>query len=326
MAKPEMIHFNTRKENFNMTKAIRISVLATLLAALSITGCGDDTLVPGIFVGTSSPTFSGMSLADAAKSTCGSGCDGQLDDYGLPAFVGNADADALRTLVLLRGVMWLGDGNIASTDIYMDTIADLDEPTELTFRTSRTTNCNSVGTGESDLGDASDGVIVETYTVRRSYDSEGTVAEADRDYWRTFTFTNCTISGDLLDEVASESLKGADNGSAVRLNGFFATHWHEPETPSGEDLMFNEYLGTVSLSTDRDADGTFGNEFWTHIVNIDAIWNYDGSESTYNGGVCAGEAIDFGEDDTTDEDDNCTVPGTDMTEDAWWDAGYIAGP
>ncbi|MCB0222007.1 MAG: hypothetical protein KDH09_20080 [Chrysiogenetes bacterium] len=308
-------------------KAYLVVALACLTVMGSMAACSDDVtaLLPGISVGASDPSYSGVTLAEGAESDCSGSCDGELDDFGLPADVPSEDATALLNLVRLWSTMWLGDGDIQASDKYLDTIADLEEATELTFNTTRTVNCNATGTEGSALGDASDGVIVETFVVTREYDDMGAVMGSDYEYWRTVTFINCLIEGDLLDEVMAGSVKGVGNGSAVRLNGSHRRHYRQPSMFMEGDPFIHEWRGNVILSTDRDDDGTFGREFWTHVVNIDAYYSYDGETEIVNGGVCAGEAIDFGEDDVTATGDNC-VEDTDMNEDAWFQATYVVGP
>ncbi|MCB0222006.1 MAG: hypothetical protein KDH09_20075 [Chrysiogenetes bacterium] len=308
-------------------KAYLVAALTCLTVMGSMAACSDDVsaLLPGISVGESPVEYSGAEIAANAEMICSGGCDGVLEDPTASASkaVTYPDNDALREMVLFFGVSWLYFNEIEDTDTYMDKIAGLEEETELTFNTTRTTNCNATGTEGGGLGDASDGVIVETFVGTRTYDSMGVVEGTDREYWRTFTFVNCLIAGDLLDEMGA----GVGNGSAIRLNGTLRLHSRSPAEASPSDPFLDESHGQIFLSTDQDDDGTFGREFWTHVVNINALKSYDGETSGYNGGMCAGEAVKFGTGegaDQTEEDDGCAAD-TDGADDAFWPASQVAG-
>ena len=144
------------------------------------------------------------------------------------------------------------------------------------------------------------------------------VEGSSNDYTWILTFANCTLSGNLLSQAAPMGVTLTDE-SAVRLNGGYV--WRElrgnPASVSNPDIYDVE--GQVTLTTDGDGDGTFGNEFWTHVVNVDAHLVWDGSDWEPNGGACAGEAVDFDEDDTTSSGDSC-ADDTDMVNDAFFQA------
>ena len=131
-------------------KKILGTALSCLFVMTAVAACSSDTSVflPGISVGASDAEFSGTDLADALESTCNGDCDGDLDNIGL-ADVPTNDADALRNLVqLLVGPgSELDNDDLEATDRFADVTEALTEETELTFNVTRTTYCNSTGTG-----------------------------------------------------------------------------------------------------------------------------------------------------------------------------------
>ncbi|MCB0222004.1 MAG: hypothetical protein KDH09_20065 [Chrysiogenetes bacterium] len=305
-------------------KKVLVTALACLFVTTAVAGCSDDAAgLPGISTGTAPASFSGASLASLVEGFCGTSCDGDLADQGLPAFESDNDRTALFELVMLGWSGWLDGEDVGDTDTYMNVIDTLGEdPVELTFNITRTTNCNSTDTMGEGLGDATDGTISETFIVTGMFDSSGDVTGSDWDYTRIVGFNNCLISGDLLNEVMAGSVKGMGDGSAIRLNGGWVMREHDPDTASMANPYHAELAGKVLLSGDQNGDGTFDDPFWTHVVNLDAEVEYDGSDSWENGGGCAGEAVSLDGDDMDNEGDNCAAD-TDSKTDAWFSAGWF---
>ncbi|MCB0222003.1 MAG: hypothetical protein KDH09_20060 [Chrysiogenetes bacterium] len=300
-------------------KSFFVALFSCLLVAGVFAGCSSDTAgLPGISVGVADPAFSGADLAASVESDC-SACDGGLDNEGL-AGAGSDDAEALMDLIMLWDYPWLNGDDVTSMDTFDDVIATLGaDPVMLTFNITRVTNCNSTGTTGSAAGDSSGGTIVETYIITSMFDENGYIEGSDDDETRIIAFNNCLIEGNLLGQPVPVG-DAITHETAIRLNGGHVTREHNPNMETVSDPYTTMTDGLVILSTDGNGDGTFGNEFWTNRVNLDINAEYDGDTSFANGGVCAGEQVDLGNDDEDDSDDNCAET-TDMNDDAWFPAG-----
>lgn len=250
--------------------------------------------------------------------SCGDFCDGDLANEGLVAAESDNDDFALFRMVFLWGADWLWDDSITPTDTYMNAIADLTEPTELTFNITQTINCNSTGTTGEAAGDASAGKIIETLIWTATHDDGGVVMGSSNDYTWILSFVNCTLSGNLLSQPAPMGVTLSDE-SAVRLNGGYVWREYRNSPVSMSDPDTYDVEGRVTLTTDGDGDGIFGNEFWTHVVNVNAHLVWNGPDWEPNGGACAGELVDLDETNTTSSGDSC-AEDTDMVNDAFFQA------
>ena len=320
-------------------KSIRIVALSCLFAvAAVVSGCSDDTtaLLPGISTGTYQPETSGAYIVGEVDTECSwQGCDGDLGNGTTVAGVAGKeldpddldDSDAEALFVLLSNAQNLDQWDVKNSDTFNDMVFDIAEEDAqmLTFNASMVTNCNSEGTSGGDTGDATGGTIRETVIVTGEYYFDGLVDGGDETSVGILSFNNCVLEGNLLDVPVVTGEFSAT--TAIRLNGTVVFNWYEPGTPSMSDPETWSANGTISVATDGDGDGTFNDggdpEFWTRVVNFNGEGWYEGdSGNIYNGGICAGEAVDFGEDDETYTDDGC-ADDTDEVNDAFVDASYL---
>lgn len=309
--------------------------MATMLVAVSLTGCSDDeiaALLPGITTGSLPPSTSGAQLGIAIQNECdwGQPCDGDLGNAGIPASKGfdsldDDDAEALFGLLFFTlnddEMDVLDQDDIFESDAYWQKVATLSEDTVLTFNAVRRTNCNSTDTFGADLGDGTGGTITETFVLTSTFnadtgDSPWGQVQSDVTTNLTVAFHNCVLEGDLLDV----GVVGISGTTQILLNGGYNASYHEPMTPDTDDPETARVIGRINIATnDAAVDDTFGNEFWTHVVNINAEEFWDGSDNTNNGGACAGEAIEFGTGEgagASEADDGC-ADDTDEVNDAW---------
>ncbi|MCB0218090.1 MAG: hypothetical protein KDH09_00225 [Chrysiogenetes bacterium] len=331
-----------------MKKFQTMALVCLFVVAAASTGCSDDdlALLPGISLGSVDASTNGEEIADGIETECGygDGCDGILQTPAISgasvkefnddvADFNDLDDDDAETLFVMLFAPAFSDpldtDDIENADDFDDAVADLTEPTEMTFNITRTTNCNS--TGGSD-GDALGGIIREALVLTAEFDDMGIVGNSDIDAQYIVTFANCLFEGNLLSQPLPVG-DGVTHTTAIRLNGGYALDYVRPDgTISPTNAEVASLKGTVLLSTDADGDGVFGNEFWTNIVTFDGedIWDDDVVPS--NGGACAGGLIDFGPDDEDDGDDDCAdggevfIPASDVVEalelDNFWSFFY----
>lgn len=310
-----------------MIKSIRFFTAVALVATVSLAACGgdDNPVLPGLSVPNASPATNGAQLAGDMESDCDA-CDGDLGNAGIAAVKGGIssldDDDAEALFYLIRDIQHLDKNDITTSDTFESRVNSLTEPTDLTFNRTMRINCNSTGESGEALGDASGGTITESLVFAGTFDDGGQTEDSDNLLTAAVSFSNCVLSGDILDQTTEGVTIG--DPAAIRLNGGYVLTVNDPATPSPTTPASLEGRGVITLATDGDDDGVFGNEFWTDVVHLDFTASWDGSMNTYNGGICAGERVLFGMDDEDDSDDSC-ASDTDSMNDAFATSDDIDG-
>lgn len=108
----------------------------------------------------------------------------------------------------------------------------------------------------------------------------------------TVLFTDCAIEGDWLGNGGDEE--------TVAFDGSL-----QATTVLDDDVLVTVVSGTVALDTDDGAS----NPFWVDSVNANLGWVEDATEGLeegdFDGGICYGGTVAFGNETTSDEDDSC---------------------
>ncbi|MEW6776772.1 MAG: hypothetical protein AB1405_10790, partial [Bdellovibrionota bacterium] len=178
---------------------------------------------------------------------------------------------------------------------FWETINEIEGSTgKFTFSLTQAVNCNSTATGGPGLGTPDDGIIESVFVFTATFDTSGSI-QLDEPYTgsQTTTFHDCLIAGDILDLATAPR---------IRVNGSLT--WRVSDL-DGQPLR-GSLTGNLGLSTDKDGDGTFDDPFWGENLNANATLEYDGGYA-FNGGVCIGSTVEFGEDDEDDDDDDCAI-------------------
>lgn len=131
-----------------------------------------------------------------------------------------------------------------------------------------------------------------------------------------FAYTNCEISGDILDDGAPAGVDPGTQDESITVHGTMTSIFTEtPDEDEGEIREDYRIFGTLTLTTTGggDDDGSFWTDSAVANVTGHQIWPMSmgpgPSEEQFDGGMCFGAGVASGPDGTDDYDDDCAAGG-----------------